>query len=111
MIRAVIAKDILWPQKQEDRDEGGWTSTVNEPASRKKTTCNSQRKMEDNGIWREHTIAADAVRAEDHQAECEKETEQRKSDPDSEVSPPGLVESLIGQSMRERMPMQNDEMV
>jgi tellurite resistance protein TehA-like permease len=24
MIRAVIAKDILWPQKQEDREEGGW---------------------------------------------------------------------------------------
>jgi hypothetical protein len=24
MIRAVITKQILWPQKQEDRDEGGW---------------------------------------------------------------------------------------
>lgn len=24
MIRAVIVKDILWPQKQEDRDEGGF---------------------------------------------------------------------------------------
>lgn len=24
MIRAVILKHILWPQKQEDRDEGGW---------------------------------------------------------------------------------------
>ncbi|SMR45706.1 unnamed protein product [Zymoseptoria tritici ST99CH_1E4] len=24
MIRAVIVKDILWPQKQEDREEGGW---------------------------------------------------------------------------------------
>nr|POF04232.1 malic acid transport protein [Quercus suber] len=24
MIRAVILKDILWPQKQEDRVEGGW---------------------------------------------------------------------------------------
>lgn len=24
MIRAVIKKDILWPQKQEDREEGGW---------------------------------------------------------------------------------------
>lgn len=29
MIRAVILKDILWPQKQEDRDEGGWKT---EPA-------------------------------------------------------------------------------
>ena len=24
MIRAVIKKDILWPQRQEDKDEGGW---------------------------------------------------------------------------------------
>lgn len=24
MIRAVLKKDILWPQKQEDKDEGGW---------------------------------------------------------------------------------------
>lgn len=24
MIRAVFRKEILWPQKQEDRDEGGW---------------------------------------------------------------------------------------
>lgn len=27
MIRAVIVKDILWPQKQEDREEGGWKAT------------------------------------------------------------------------------------
>jgi len=24
MIRAIVLKQILWPQKQEDRDEGGW---------------------------------------------------------------------------------------
>jgi len=28
MIRAVIVKDILWPQKQEDRDEGGFKARV-----------------------------------------------------------------------------------
>lgn len=28
MFRAVILKQILWPQKQEDRDEGGWQSEV-----------------------------------------------------------------------------------
>lgn len=26
MIRAVFLKQILWPQKGEDRDEGGWKS-------------------------------------------------------------------------------------
>ena len=30
MIRAVIHKDILWPQKQEDREEGGWTKNESE---------------------------------------------------------------------------------
>jgi len=29
MIRAVIRKDILWPGKQEDRDEGGWQTESN----------------------------------------------------------------------------------
>lgn len=28
MIRAVIVKDILWPQKQEDRDEGGFKARI-----------------------------------------------------------------------------------
>jgi len=30
MIRAVLVKDILWPQKQEDREEGGWKDKVGE---------------------------------------------------------------------------------
>ncbi|QIW95727.1 hypothetical protein AMS68_001245 [Peltaster fructicola] len=48
MIRAVIKKEVLWPHKQEDREEGGWThdnqagTTVLEAdddlASRQRTT-------------------------------------------------------------------------
>ena len=34
MIRAVRAKQILWPQKQEDRDEGGWRTTQEQGQSR-----------------------------------------------------------------------------
>ena len=34
MIRAVRAKQILWPQKQEDRDEGGWRTTQEQEQSR-----------------------------------------------------------------------------
>lgn len=34
MFRAVILKQILWPQKQEDRDEGGWKSEVLESQRR-----------------------------------------------------------------------------
>lgn len=28
MIRAIVLKQILWPQKGEDKDEGGWKTTV-----------------------------------------------------------------------------------
>ncbi|KAF2231618.1 putative C4-dicarboxylate/malic acid transporter [Viridothelium virens] len=34
MIRAVLTKQILWPQKQEDRDEGGWKTTLGQGQSR-----------------------------------------------------------------------------
>lgn len=34
MIRAVIVKDILWPQKQEDRDEGGWKTEAEQKQTR-----------------------------------------------------------------------------
>ena len=27
MVRAIILKQILWPQKGEDKDEGGWKAT------------------------------------------------------------------------------------
>lgn len=28
MIRAIVLKQILWPQKGEDKDEGGWKATM-----------------------------------------------------------------------------------
>ena len=34
MIRAVLNKQILWPQKQEDRDEGGWKTTQEQGQTR-----------------------------------------------------------------------------
>jgi hypothetical protein len=41
MIRAVILKDILWPQKQEDRDEGGWKTEELDLTMSKAQTENS----------------------------------------------------------------------
>ena len=38
MIRAVVEKDILWPQKQEDRAEGGWQKHPEE-----KQACDPRR--------------------------------------------------------------------
>lgn len=37
MVRAVWLKQILWPQKQEDRDEGGWAEEVARRQSRDDT--------------------------------------------------------------------------
>lgn len=39
MIRAVVRKQILWPQKQEDRDEGGWDGLE------RQKTWKSKRRM------------------------------------------------------------------
>ncbi|KAF2178862.1 hypothetical protein K469DRAFT_717834 [Zopfia rhizophila CBS 207.26] len=36
MIRAVVLRQILWPQKQEDRTEGGWTQPAVEEERRKR---------------------------------------------------------------------------
>lgn len=43
MIRAVIQKDILWPQKQEDRAEGGWTKHLDERHACDVGQCSTQR--------------------------------------------------------------------
>ncbi|KAF2660549.1 hypothetical protein K491DRAFT_688294 [Lophiostoma macrostomum CBS 122681] len=49
MVRAVLLRQILWPQKQEDRTEGGWTQPSREEQSRR------LREHDDGGesmIWR-----------------------------------------------------------
>lgn len=43
MIRAVILKDILWPQKQEDREEGGWKAQRDEIQACDPRDCTPQR--------------------------------------------------------------------
>ncbi|KAF2267941.1 hypothetical protein CC78DRAFT_565743 [Lojkania enalia] len=46
MIRAVWLKQILWPQKQEDRTEGGWTAPSSEAQARR------LREAGEEGMWR-----------------------------------------------------------
>ena len=48
MIRAVWNRQILWPQKQEDRDEGGWKDDEREKAylDYKKAKADVQRQSE-----------------------------------------------------------------
>lgn len=45
MIRAVIVKDILWPQKQEDREEGGWRKESSERLVCDLRRCNTHEGM------------------------------------------------------------------
>lgn len=45
MIRAVINKDILWPQKQEDREEGGWRKESSERLVCDLRRCNTHEGM------------------------------------------------------------------
>ena len=42
MLRAVIEKDILWPQKQEDRAEGGWKIHPDEKSACDPRRCSSE---------------------------------------------------------------------
>jgi tellurite resistance protein TehA-like permease len=41
MVRAVYFKDILWPQKQEDRKEGGWKGNAGERPACDVRTCST----------------------------------------------------------------------
>ena len=45
MIRAIIDKDILWPQKQEDRAEGGWEVHPEESQACDPGSCDSVAPM------------------------------------------------------------------
>jgi Ca2+/H+ antiporter len=47
MIRAVRKRQILWPQKQEDRNEGGWTEPKDEERPK-----SSESSAEQGGLWR-----------------------------------------------------------
>ncbi|KAK5135248.1 hypothetical protein LTR08_005498 [Meristemomyces frigidus] len=47
MIRAIIAKDVLWPQKQEDRAEGGWETHPEESRACDPRWCSSDVPMHD----------------------------------------------------------------
>ncbi|KAL2353266.1 voltage-dependent anion channel-domain-containing protein [Cryomyces antarcticus] len=66
MIRAVVMKDILWPQKQEDRDEGGWSSTSNERDAHRGAREGSPTQLDEEP---EHRTVEPAVSEEDRTAD------------------------------------------
>ncbi|KAL2354253.1 voltage-dependent anion channel [Cryomyces antarcticus] len=66
MIRAVVMKDILWPQKQEDRDEGGWSGTSNERDAHRGAREGSPTQLDEEP---EHRTVEPAVSEEDRTAD------------------------------------------
>ena len=108
MIRAVILKDILWPQKQEDRDEGGWQSTLNASTSSDVTKYAASRRRDISSPKEQHTTVVDAERTEEADW-----TEKGAGGPamsgDAEVRMG--VEGLIDQSVRGRILKPDDDIV
>lgn len=106
MIRAVYVKDILWPQKQEDRDEGGWQSTYSTPESIETKSPNSVRRRKASSPETErHTVVVDAERTE----EADWTDTAREESPEEEIRVG--VEGLINQRIRGRPPTQSEDMV
>lgn len=111
MIRAIILKDILWPQKQEDREEGGWKTNVGEKQACDIRRCNTeeealartssmQRRPSDTG----HTNEVSKEHTEYHNP--------ASSGTDGEPNHlPPIPERLIEEPIRGRIQKQNDDMV
>lgn len=89
MIRAVIMKQILWPQKQEDRDEGGWGKDeairTGELKSRMPSRQASDTALNSNGEKPPHLLAADPGEGQGQDSALDPEQVKRaadKGDPD-----------------------------
>ena len=106
MIRAVYVKDILWPQRQEDRDEGGWQSTYSTPGSTETKSPDSVRRRKTSSPEAErHTVVVDAERTE----EADWTETAREENPEGEIRVG--VEGLINQRIRGRPPAESEDMV
>lgn len=65
MVRAVVSKDILWPQKQEDRAEGGWRKHSSEPRAcdiRRCSTNSGQARLNGGIVSQTPSLAVPAMR-------------------------------------------------
>lgn len=101
MVRAVILKDILWPQKQEDREEGGWKTSPSERRACDVPNCGPSGDVQQ---------TANTIRASG--------TSQHREYPGADVSDeygahmPSIPEGLMGQPIREKQAeKRKDDMV
>ena len=98
MLRAVVLKDVLWPQKQEDREEGGWKALPNE-----KRACDTRACDEPEG---EQVEMGEGVGGEG-----EGDFVEQRMDEAGVVGLPVIAERLIEESVRGRAPRVDDSMV
>lgn len=115
MIRAVYMKDILWPQKQEDREEGGWKQDPEELRACDTRTCEPGSAF---------ATGASGIRqrgpglGSSDQLENDEKLDLPVSNASGMIghveeggSLPAIPERLIEESVRGRTPKVNDDMV
>lgn len=103
MIRAVIMKDILWPQKQEDREEGGWKAHEDEKVVCDTRTCDDANSS---GVASQQPNSTDAGYT---MGEGRVDMAEGSAIPDNGLPP--IAERLIEESVRGRSPRKNDSVV
>lgn len=105
MVRAVYAKEILWPQKQEDRDEGGWQSYSN-PSSVESKSRDPPRRRKASSPEQARTVVVDAERTEEMDW-----TDHPRDEPVRESEVRVGAEGMIDQRIRGRPPLQTEDIV
>lgn len=110
MIRAVLAKDVLWPQKQEDRDEGGWTSTMNDPTSSEPKTDDSQRLTDNASSRGMPAIDVNGSREGSDKTDFGKESKDDGDDHSSDPEQPA-TNNLVNRPLRVSPRKEADDMV
>ncbi|KAK5169842.1 uncharacterized protein LTR77_005820 [Saxophila tyrrhenica] len=104
MIRAVILKDILWPQKQEDRAEGGWKTHPDEKQACDTRSCGPEEAT---------TSALEGHEPDFDQSEGQPESAsapgQLPAEPGATLPP--ISETFIDEPIRSRGPKPLDSMV
>ena len=113
MIRAVVKKDILWPQKQEDREEGGWKASPTEKQACDPRACDSEIETQISSSLHRRNIGTDETHTNLEKCGHDGPSEPRETEPGitADGSLPVFVETLIDQSLKGRGQTREDDMV
>lgn len=79
MLRAVYFKQILWPQRQEDRDEGGWQEGDERMRGEVRTRETLHRRANMHHSWKQKETAIDRELTHDRADYAIKESTKMKT--------------------------------